>query len=97
MVCKSCGKEVERVSDAGFCSNGICSIMEQGYLLGLQDVTAHLAEQARLAQRVGPISVDENGGPRREKQRRSVVNSKTAMQDNALQTESHGQAPRPWP
>ncbi len=96
MICKGCCQEAERLSDAGFCSNGICSIMEQGYLLGLQDVTAHLAEQARVSQRVGPISVDENGEPRRESQRR-LVNSKTAMPEDLAQGERNQRTPRPWP
>jgi len=64
MICKGCEEEVERISEAGFCSTGICSIMERGYLLGLKDVKAHLADQARLAQRVRPISVDAAGEPR---------------------------------
>ena len=96
MICKGCGQEADRLSDAGFCSNGICSIMEQGYLLGLQDVTAHLAEQARVSQRVGPISVDENGEPRRESQRR-LVNSKVVVQDDVAQDEGNQRVPRPWP
>lgn len=96
MICKGCGKE-EGVSDAGFCSNGICSIMEQGYLLGLQDVTAHLAEQARLAQRAGPVSVDENGEPRRESAKRSLVNPTTGVPGDVAQQEGNRRSPRPWP
>jgi hypothetical protein len=61
MKCKGCGEEVDHVSGAGFCSKGICSIMENGYLLGLQDVKTHMAEQARVAQRIQPIRVDANG------------------------------------
>lgn len=57
MICKGCQEEVDQVSGAGFCSKGVCSIMESGYLLGLQDVNSHMAEQARVAQRVTPISV----------------------------------------
>jgi hypothetical protein len=57
-ICKGCHQEVDRVSGAGFCSSGICSIMEQGYLLGLQDVNRHMAEQARLAQRIRPIRAE---------------------------------------
>jgi hypothetical protein len=64
MICKGCHEEVSRLSDAGFCPSGICSIMEQGYLLGLQDVKSHLAEQARLVPRMSPVSVDVNGEPR---------------------------------
>jgi hypothetical protein len=64
MTCKGCEEEVDHLSGAGFCSKGICSITEQGYLLGLQDVKAHMAEQARMAQRVRPISVDVNGNAR---------------------------------
>jgi len=64
MTCKGCHEEVDQVSTAGFCSKGICSIMEKGYMLGLQDVKSHLADQARLAQRVTPISVDAAGEPR---------------------------------
>jgi hypothetical protein len=66
MQCKSCHQEVDRLSGAGFCSDGICSIMEEGYLLGLQDVKANMAEQARSAQRIRPINVDANGEPRTE-------------------------------
>jgi hypothetical protein len=78
MICKGCHQEVERVSGAGFCSNGICSIMEEGYLLALRDVKTHMAEEARLAQRVRPINVDANGEPRteiKEIKERKVVNA----------------------
>ena len=75
MICKCCREEVERVSGSGFCSKGICSIMEQGYLMGLQDVKSHMAEQARLAQRVRPINVDANWEPRTEARELKVVNA----------------------
>jgi hypothetical protein len=64
MTCKGCHQEVERLTGAGFCFDGICSIMERGYRLALQDVKSHMAEQARAAQRVRPINVDANGEPR---------------------------------
>ena len=63
MTCKGCGEVVDHLSGAGFCSKGICSIMETGYLIGLQDVKSTMAEQARVAQRIQPIRVDVDGEP----------------------------------
>jgi hypothetical protein len=97
MKCKGCHEEVDRLSDAGFCSNGICSILEQGYVLGLQDVKTHLAEQARLAQRMPAISVDANGKPRAEIQKLTVVNSKNAMGHEAPHNNRKDSSPRRWP
>ena len=97
MKCKGCHEEVDRLSDAGFCCNGICSIMEQGYSLGLQDVKTHLAEQARLAQRMPAISVDANGEPRAEIQKLTVVNSKNVMGHEAAHNNRKDTSPRRWP
>jgi hypothetical protein len=97
MKCKSCHEEVDRLSEAGFCCNGICSIMEQGYSLGLQDVKTHLAEQARLAQRMPSISVDANGEPRAEIQQLTVVNSKSAVRHEVAHSNRKDSSPRRWP
>ena len=75
MTCKGCHEQVEQLSDAGFCSTAICSFMEAGYLLALQDVKSHMAEQARLAQRIRPINVDANGDARAEVTELKVVNA----------------------
>jgi hypothetical protein len=63
MLCKGCGEEFDHLSGAGFCSKGICSIMETGYLIGLRDVKSTMVEQARIAQRIQPIRVNSEGEP----------------------------------